>query len=184
LQDLWINNVCIEDLRQYADKGDSFINKIKLLTDKYEEWPDEFKRDFYKLVRSTTNTKIYELKEEFKKKYNSYYKLTKELLNLKHNFEYKKEDENVSKAADNLINSIFGKISVGIFLFNLYSDYAFNKAQEAKGLLLKNELLSEIKENLFGDTTITPNQIFNELKKLMENDMGENRYILDIRTMK
>lgn len=181
LQDLWINNVCIEDLRQYADKGDSFINKIKLLTDKYEEWPDDFKRDFYKSVRGTTNTKIYELKEEFKKKYYSYYELTKELLNLKRNFEYKKEDKNVSKAADSLIESIFGNIGIGIFLLNQYSDYVFNKAQEAKGLLLKKELLSEIKESLFGDKTFNSTQIFNELKKLMENEMGENRYILELK---
>ena len=185
LQDLWINNVCIEDLRQYADKGDSFTNKIKLLTDKFEEWPDDFKRDFYKLVRGTTNTKIYELKEVFKNKYYSYYELTKELLNLKHNFEYKKEDKNVSKAADNLIMSIFSKISTGIILLDQYSDIVFNKAQEAKGLLLKNDLLSVIEEYSDGDdTTITSNKIFNELKKLMENDMGENLYVLELRTMK
>lgn len=182
LQDLWINNVCIEDLRQYADKGDSFTNKIKLLTDKFEEWPDDFKRNFYKLVRGTTNTKIYELKEVFKNKYYSYYELTKELLNLKHKFEYKQEDKNVSKAADNLVDSILVNISIGLFLTDQYSDYVFNKAQAAKGLLLKNELLSDIKESLFGDKTVSYTHIFNELKKLMENDMGEKRYILEIKS--
>jgi len=177
LLDLWTNNVCIEDLKQYAEKSESFIKKIKLLTDKYEEWPDDFQKDFYKLVRGTRNTKIYELKKTFEEKYKPYYELTKDLINLKRNVEYNPEDKYIAEGSDKLIENFIGYICLPLLFFD---NYIFNKAKEAKGLLNKASILSEIKSeiNFYGEKS-SPIQIFNNLKNLIENDVGKKIYVLE-----
>ena len=40
IQDLWVNNISIEDLKQYEKNEDSFINILKSMTNKYDEWPE------------------------------------------------------------------------------------------------------------------------------------------------
>lgn len=184
LLDLWTNNVCIEDLKQYAEKSEKFIEKIKLLTDKYEEWPSDFQKDFYKLVKGTTNTKMYELKKTFEEKYNAYYELTKELINLKRNFEYNPEDKYIAECSDKIIGGIIAQIGIN-YIFSKYSNYIFNKIKTAKGLLNKASILSDIKYQIddYGDYGVkcSPMQIFNDLKNLMENDVGKKKYILEFK---
>lgn len=182
LLDLWTNNVCIEDLKKYAEKSESFIEKIKLLTDKYEEWPDDFQKDFYKLVKGTRNTKIYELKKTFEEKYKPYYALTKELINLKRNFEYNPEDKYLAGGSDKLIGGIISQFFITCLIPNIYSGYIFNKAKEAKGLLNKASVLSEIKSEIDDcGEKFSPIQIFNNLKNLMENDEGKKTYVLEFK---
>jgi len=184
LLDLWTNNVCIEDLKQYAEKSEKFIEKIKLLTDKYEEWPADFQKDFYKLVRGTTNTKIYELKKTFEEKYTSYYELTKELIKLKRNFEYNPEDKYIAGCSEKIICGVIAQIGLN-FIFNKYNNYIFDKVKAAKGLLAKNEVLSQIKDQIndYKDYGVkcSPIQLFNSLKNLMENEVGEKTYILEFK---
>ena len=183
LKDLWINNVCIEDLGQNAEKSEDFIKKIKSLTDKYEEWPKDFQNDFYKLVKNTKNTKIYQLKEKFEKEYNSYYQLTKELIKLKHYYKKESEEKQYEKASDNILNGIISAISIIYTASNFlgYTDKIFEKAKAAKGLLAKQEVLSYIDINLIdSNSNFTPMQIFNGLKKTIENDVGEQSYILNV----
>jgi hypothetical protein len=180
LHDLWINNICIEELKEYSDKGEIFINKVKSLTDKYDEWPDDFKKSFYKLVRNTSNTEAFKLKELLEKKYNKYYKLTKELLKLKKNYEYEKVDNIVPNAAGIIASSILSYFSIIYNIGSFYTDPIFEKAKEAKGLLIKTDILSEIGEELkdSGNSQFTPLQVFNDLKRLMQNDIGESSYSL------
>ena len=121
---------------------------------------------------------IYELKKTFEEKYTSYYELTKELIKLKRNFEYNPEDKYISKGSEKIINCLIGNIS--LFILNKYSGYIFDKVKAAKGLLEKNEFLSEIKCEIDGyGEKFSPIQIFNDLKNLIKNDVGQKIYVLE-----
>ena len=115
-----------------------------------------------------------------KKKYNKYYKLTKELLKLKKNYEYEKVDNIVPNAAGIIASSILSYFSIIYNIGSFYTEPIFEKAKEAKGLLIKTDILSEIGEELkdSGNSQFTPLQVFNDLKRLMQNDIGESSYSL------
>jgi hypothetical protein len=88
IQDLWINNICIEDLGE-----DDYIITLKKCTIKYDEWPQDLKLKFKYLLKNTEGTRIYKLKQKFATQYSSYYKLVQNLMNLKQKFEYSPEDK-------------------------------------------------------------------------------------------
>ena len=87
IQDLWLNNIFIEDL-----DVNNYINVLKSFKVKYKEWSQDFKENFKKLINNTKRTRYKELKNKFKTEYSLYYQLTKDLSNLK--MEVKDEDEN------------------------------------------------------------------------------------------
>ena len=104
--------------------------------------------------------------------------MTKELIKLKRNFEYNPEDKYISKGSETIISCLIGNIS--LLIWNNYSGYIFDKVKAAKGLLKKNEVLSKIKYeiNISGEK-FSPIQIFNDLKNLIKNDVGQKNYVLE-----
>ena len=61
IQDLWLNNILIEDL-----DVNNYINELKSYEVKYEEWPEDFKKNFKQLMKSTKRARCVELKNKFK----------------------------------------------------------------------------------------------------------------------
>ena len=129
-------------------------------------------------MRNTQNTKIYELKDKFEKQFNSYYNLTKDLLDLKQTFDINsKEDIYVSKNADCIATSFITTVLLKIW--DSSKEDHLNKIIDAKKLLKNKEILEDIDLYNYGTCEIDSNQILNGLKNLIKNESGNNKYVLE-----
>ena len=180
IQDLWINNICIEDLGV-----DDYIITLKKYNIKYDEWPQDLKCKFKFILNNTEGTRIYELKQKFKTQYNSYYKLVENLMKLKQQFEYNPEDKGmtgtITKTAQNIALSILPFI--GGELFDKYLNNIHINSQ-------KNLILSQIEDhikfididNLISDKKrcCQAKDLFNKLLEKIASDGCEKNYCLNM----
>ena len=77
---------------------------------KYEEWPEDFKKNFKQLMKSTKRARCVELKNKFKTQYNTYYRLTEDLLKLQMNCEDKPEDKSMNEANSEILDTLMYNI--------------------------------------------------------------------------
>ena len=182
IQDLWINNICIEDLGE-----DDYITTLKKYTIKYDEWPQDLKLKFKYLMKNTEGTRIYELKQKFETQYSSYYKLVQNLMQLKQKFEYSPEDKGstgfISTTAKALVFPILNLIlqkAGNAFLNNIQGIHIESQ---------KNMLLSQIEDNIrfndfeevIGDKmrSCQAKDLYNKLLEKIASDGCEKNYYLD-----
>ena len=83
---------------------------------KYEEWPEDFKKNFKQLMKATKRTRLMELKNKFKTQYETYYQLTQNLLKLKENFTL--EDKNMNEANFKILDTLMYNILPILINFN------------------------------------------------------------------
>ena len=185
IQDLWINNICIEDLGE-----DDYIITLKKCTIKYDEWPQDLKLKFKYLLKNTEGTRIYKLKQKFATQYSSYYKLVQNLMHLKQKFEYSPEDKGSAGFIDAAAKTL------AAFILNLILEKAgdafLNNIQGIHIESQKNMLLSQIKDNIryyrnydfeevIGDKKLScqAKDLYNKLLEKIASDGCEKNYFLD-----
>jgi len=106
LEDLWINYVSIEKLRDMNENNrEIFLDSYEI---DYKHWPRDIKISFKRLIRSATNTRIFtpQKVEEIKKAEKEFNYLLKEMLNFKHKIETEPEMVTYEKNTDKFIDKI------------------------------------------------------------------------------
>ena len=183
IQDLWLNNILIEDL-----DVNNYINVLKSFKVKYEEWSQDFKDNFQKIINNTKRTKYMELKNKFKTEYNSYYQLTKDLLKL----QIKLEDQNENKSSKEATSIIADTLLYNILplLLNFNCQKIINNLNIFKTNIMYKEydktysqIANELKDycsNYFTRKPCGPCYIFDQFKSLISEDLCDKYLYFDL----
>lgn len=135
-KELWIGYPYIEDLKNLKD--DNIISsKLSSTLPNYESWPNNFKEDLIKLIKSTELISGKEIKNKIKDEYIKIDKILKKLTNIKQTFSADKDEEYLTKN-DKFVSKEIDK----------FYNCLIKNSEDKKIKKLTNEEEEKIKQNI------------------------------------
>ena len=183
IEDLWLNNIFIEDLDKI-----NYVNVLKSFKVKYEEWPEDFKKKFQQLMNGTKNTKYKELKNKFETEYATYRQLIKDLKKLEIKIEEKPENESYLASTSTILDTLM--FSILPFLLDCNSINIVNELNLCKINTMYKEfdntyiqIAKELKDYCSYYNVrkpCSPCDVLNEFKNIISEDLCDKSVYFDL----